>query len=94
MSNHPTIAALKAKIDSNLENECKLISDYSEKQGYKNGNQDLAERLLPLIEKLIVNYEKLIKTVPYNSVEPDYLKEHREFLTMVTDAGVINKEDK
>lgn len=94
MSNHPTIAALRAALESERNDEMTAYELCTGQVGYRNGHEAATARLLPLLEKAVemaeyyggdqnkkIGDKRLWEILTYD----DCGKKAREFLNMIKD---------
>lgn len=88
MSNHPTIAALKARLEVERNDEMTAYELCTGPVGYRNGHQAATERLMAIVEKAVEGLEYFSKLESSSNVSYDVIigKKAREFLTTLADA--------
>lgn len=88
MSNHPTIAALKARLEVERNDEMTAYELCTGPVGYRNGHEAATERLMAIVEKAVEGLEYFSKLESSSNVSYDVIigKKAREFLTTLADA--------
>ena len=85
MSNQPTIAALRAALEVERNDEMTAYELCTGPVGYRNGHQAATERLMAIVEKAVEGLEYFSKLESSSNVSYDVIigKKAREFLLSI-----------